>query len=102
MTDPLEVIESAADMIERTKQLLELTEERLRVSQRQLEQSRRLMERIVEFGHGPNSLVVGLVRRMHVRQGLLLDGAKIDHGRYQPVGRIAGRRYCTFGRIIEF
>lgn len=49
MTDPLEVIESAADMIERTKQLLELTEERLRVSRRQLEQSRRLMERVVEF-----------------------------------------------------
>jgi flavin reductase (DIM6/NTAB) family NADH-FMN oxidoreductase RutF len=59
------------------------------------------LERIVEFGDGPNSLVVGLVRRMHVRSGLLLEGGKIDHERYQPVGRIAGRRYCTFGRIID-
>ena len=59
------------------------------------------LERIVEFGDGPNSIVVGLVRRMHVRQGLLVEGSKIDHQRYQPIGRIAGRRYCTFGRIID-
>jgi flavin reductase (DIM6/NTAB) family NADH-FMN oxidoreductase RutF len=59
------------------------------------------LERIVEFGDGPNSLVVGRVRRMHVRHGLLLEGGKIDHERYQPIGRIAGRRYCTFGRIID-
>lgn len=59
------------------------------------------LERIVEFGHGPNSLVVGLVRRMHVRNGLLQDGAKIDHERYRPIGRIAGRRYCTLGQIID-
>jgi flavin reductase (DIM6/NTAB) family NADH-FMN oxidoreductase RutF len=51
------------------------------------------LERIVEFGNGPNSLVVGLVRRMHVRSGLLLGDGRIDHQRYQPLG--------TFGRIID-
>lgn len=58
------------------------------------------LHRIVEFGTGPNSLVVGDVRRVHVRKGLL-SGAKIDHTLYRPLGRIAGRRYCTLGTIID-
>ncbi len=47
--DPLEVIESAADVVERTKILLRSTDDRLRVSRLQLERSRQLLERFADL-----------------------------------------------------
>ena len=56
------------------------------------------LERIVEFGDGPNSLVVGRVILMHARSGIIHDH-KVDAGLCRMLGRIGGRTYC---RVREF
>jgi flavin reductase (DIM6/NTAB) family NADH-FMN oxidoreductase RutF len=58
------------------------------------------LHRIVEFGNGPNSVVVGEVLRVHAANGLVRD-AKVDPLEYKPLGRLGGRRYCTLGRLID-
>ncbi len=45
MRDPLEIVESTAEMVERIKTLLRSVDDRLRVSRLQLERSRKLLER---------------------------------------------------------
>jgi hypothetical protein len=45
-------------------------------------------------------MVVGEILLMHARQGLLRDG-KVDPVRYGPLGRIAGRNYCSIRNVIS-
>jgi flavin reductase (DIM6/NTAB) family NADH-FMN oxidoreductase RutF len=45
-------------------------------------------------------LVVGEVLVMHAREGLVRDG-RIDVHEYGPLGRIAGRTYCTISDLIS-
>ena len=45
-------------------------------------------------------MIVGEVVMMHARSGLVRDG-KIDAIEYGPLGRIAGRNYCTIRDLIS-
>jgi flavin reductase (DIM6/NTAB) family NADH-FMN oxidoreductase RutF len=45
-------------------------------------------------------LIVGEIMIMHARSGLVRDG-KIDVVEYGPLGRIAGRAYCTIRDLIS-
>jgi flavin reductase (DIM6/NTAB) family NADH-FMN oxidoreductase RutF len=45
-------------------------------------------------------MIVGEVRVMHAREGLVCDG-KIDVREYAPLGRIAGRSYCAITDLIS-
>jgi flavin reductase (DIM6/NTAB) family NADH-FMN oxidoreductase RutF len=56
------------------------------------------LERIVEFGNAPNSLVVGRIVLMHARHGLV-DDCRVDAAACRMLGRIGGRSYC---RVNEF
>ena len=56
------------------------------------------LERIVEFGNAPNSLVVGRIALMHARPGLV-DNYRVDAAACRTLGRIGGRSYC---RVKEF
>jgi flavin reductase (DIM6/NTAB) family NADH-FMN oxidoreductase RutF len=57
------------------------------------------LERIVEFGDAPNSLVVGRVVLMHARAGLVDPACHVDAVASAALGRIGGRNYC---RVREF
>jgi flavin reductase (DIM6/NTAB) family NADH-FMN oxidoreductase RutF len=50
---------------------------------------------------GGSVLVVGLVRLMHIAEGLRDSANHIDHRLYQPLSRIGGRRYARVGEIID-
>jgi flavin reductase (DIM6/NTAB) family NADH-FMN oxidoreductase RutF len=56
------------------------------------------LERIVELGNAPNSLVVGRIVLMHARHGLV-DNHRVDAAACRMLGRIGGRSYC---RVREF
>lgn len=56
------------------------------------------LERIVELGNAPNSLVVGRIVLMHARHGLV-DDYRVDAAACRMLGRIGGRSYC---RVREF
>ncbi len=58
------------------------------------------LERIMQFGSGPNHFVVGEVALMHVAQGLS-SNCKIDPRAYAPLARIGGRNYVRFGEIVS-
>lgn len=58
------------------------------------------VHRIIEFGSKPNSFVVGEIKLVHARTGLVRD-CKIDPREYQPLGRIGGRRYVKLGEFID-
>jgi flavin reductase (DIM6/NTAB) family NADH-FMN oxidoreductase RutF len=45
-------------------------------------------------------MIVGEIVIMHARSGLVRDG-KIDAVEYGPLGRIAGRNYCTIRDLIS-
>ncbi len=55
----------------------------------------------IEFGRAKTELIVGEVKVIHVRQGLL-DNGKIDTAALQPLGRVAGPRYAGVGSVITF
>ncbi len=57
------------------------------------------VEKIVEFGDAPNSLVVGRVLLMHARSGLVNKACHVDAAASNALGRIGGRNYC---RVSEF
>ncbi len=52
------------------------------------------LERVIELGNGPTSLILGEVIRFHIRDGLLVDG-QVDRAGWQPLGRLAGRGYSN-------
>jgi len=56
------------------------------------------LHRIVRFGD--SHMVVGEVLLMHAETGLVRNG-KIDPLEYSPLGRIAGRNYCSVREIIS-
>lgn len=58
------------------------------------------LDRILHFGDAPNSLVVGKVVAMHIRNGLAKD-CKIDPKAYSPIARIGGRNYVRLGDVVE-
>ncbi|MCU0493048.1 MAG: flavin reductase family protein [Chloroflexaceae bacterium] len=45
-------------------------------------------------GQGSTTLVVGVIKHMHLRDDLLDDKGRVDIHRLQPVGRLAGNSYC--------
>jgi flavin reductase (DIM6/NTAB) family NADH-FMN oxidoreductase RutF len=58
------------------------------------------LDQILHFGDAPNSLVVGKVVAMHIRNGLAKD-CKIDPKAYSPIARIGGRNYVRLGDVVE-
>ena len=55
----------------------------------------------IEFGRAKTELLVGEVRHIHVRSGLLVDG-KIDTATLEPLGRVAGPSYAELGDITTY
>ena len=53
---------------------------------------------ILNFGQ--SHMVVGAIELMHAQAGIVRDG-KIDPVNYDPLGRIAGRNYCTVRGLIS-
>lgn len=51
---------------------------------------------VIDLGHEPGaaSVVIGRVVHLHVEDGLLVGGDKIDIAALQPIGRLAGNDYC--------
>jgi flavin reductase (DIM6/NTAB) family NADH-FMN oxidoreductase RutF len=49
---------------------------------------------------GQNSLVIGEVLLVHVRDDLYRDGT-VDLARLRPVARLAGNEYCRLGEVFE-
>lgn len=56
------------------------------------------LEQIVAFGDHGAQLIVGRVRRFHVRDDLL-DGGKVVTERLRPLCRIAGPKYAGLGEV---
>jgi flavin reductase (DIM6/NTAB) family NADH-FMN oxidoreductase RutF len=56
------------------------------------------LHRIVRFGD--SHMIVGEVLLMHAERGLVRNG-KIDPIEFAPLGRIAGRNYCSVREIIS-
>lgn len=55
----------------------------------------------IEFGRAKTELIVGEVKVIHVKEGLL-DNGKIDTAALEPLGRVAGPRYAGIGPVITF
>jgi flavin reductase (DIM6/NTAB) family NADH-FMN oxidoreductase RutF len=55
----------------------------------------------IGFGRTKTEFLVGEVKVIHVREGLLRDG-KIDTAALQPLGRVAGPRYAGIGEVKSF
>lgn len=50
------------------------------------------LDRIVEVGRGPTAIIIGEILLWHVRDDLIVDG-RLDMGRLDPIGRMAGALY---------
>lgn len=59
------------------------------------------LEQTVAFGKHDAQLIVGHIRRFHVRDDLLHDG-KVDTERLRPICRIGGPKYAGLGAIATF
>lgn len=55
----------------------------------------------IPFGTTKTEFIVGEVKVVHVRKGLL-DKGKIDTASLDPLGRVAGPRYAGVGDVISF
>jgi flavin reductase (DIM6/NTAB) family NADH-FMN oxidoreductase RutF len=57
----------------------------------------------MQLGEGPgsNTLVVGIINHVFVRDDIINERGHIDIRRLQPVGRLAGKSYCTIRDIFE-
>ena len=55
----------------------------------------------IEFGRAKTELIVGEVRVLHIKSGLLVDG-KIDTAVLQPLGRVAGPSFAGIGDVTTF
>ena len=60
------------------------------------------LHRTFDFGipESRTMLVVGEVVTVHCAEGVL-SGHRIDHDRFNPLGRIAGRSYCKTGDTVH-
>lgn len=58
------------------------------------------LERIIEIGTSPHSLVIGEVVQWHIRDDLYSDG-KIDMARLNALGRLAGNNYVRTHDLIS-
>jgi flavin reductase (DIM6/NTAB) family NADH-FMN oxidoreductase RutF len=47
------------------------------------------------------TLILGRVRRFHIRADLLRPNGAVDAARLKPVGRLSGDEYATLGRVFE-
>ena len=59
------------------------------------------LERTIAFGKSGARLIVGRIRRFHVRDDLLCGG-KIDTERLRPVCRLGGPKYAGLGPVFSF
>lgn len=57
------------------------------------------VERMDEIGDAPNTIVVGRIRKMHIRKSLIMPGCKVDGEALSPLGRVGGNKFC---HICEF
>ena len=55
----------------------------------------------IEFGRTKTELMVGEVKVVHIREGLLRNG-KLDTAELQPLGRVAGPRYAGISEVLAF
>lgn len=58
------------------------------------------LERIIELGNAPQSLIIGLVESIYVADECIQEEQgkfKIDASAINPLGRLGGSDYCTFG-----
>jgi flavin reductase (DIM6/NTAB) family NADH-FMN oxidoreductase RutF len=55
----------------------------------------------IEFGRTKTELMVGEVKLVHIREGLLNNG-KLDTAELQPLGRVAGPRYAGISDVLAF
>lgn len=59
------------------------------------------LEKIIELGNAPQSLIIGLVESIYIADECVkksADGFQIDAAAINPLGRLGGSDYCTFGR----
>jgi flavin reductase (DIM6/NTAB) family NADH-FMN oxidoreductase RutF len=59
------------------------------------------LDRIVEVGNGPTSLILGRILLYHVREDVLGPDGRIDPARWTPVGRMGGQLYAPVREIRE-
>lgn len=61
------------------------------------------LKEIVRVGEGAGggNLVIGLVERMFVADGLVKDGRTVDWQALEPLGRLSGNRYVRVTDVIE-
>lgn len=57
--------------------------------------------RSIEFGNTKTQLIVGEVKVIHIKEGLL-DNGKIDTASLEPLGRVAGPRYAGIGAVTTY
>lgn len=59
------------------------------------------LERIIKLGKVPQSLIIGLVESIYVADECIVkdqEKLKIDASSINPLGRLGGSDYCTFGK----
>lgn len=61
------------------------------------------LKQIVRVGDGAGggNLVIGLVERMFVANGLIRDGRTVDWQALEPLGRLSGNRYVRVTDVVE-
>jgi flavin reductase (DIM6/NTAB) family NADH-FMN oxidoreductase RutF len=60
-----------------------------------------VLEHVLEVGHTPDHLVLGRVRRVHVRDDLLGADGRIDPSRWTALGRLGRQLYVPVRETIE-
>ena len=55
---------------------------------------------VLELGRSRNSLVIGEVLLVHVRDDLYREGT-IDVAHLRPIARLAGNDYCRLGEVFQ-
>ena len=55
---------------------------------------------VQEIGQRPNTLVIGEVVYIHIRDDLVHEG-RIDFAKLRPLGRLAGDLYCKMGEVVR-
>jgi flavin reductase (DIM6/NTAB) family NADH-FMN oxidoreductase RutF len=57
----------------------------------------------VQVGEGPGSatLVVGIIKHIHINDAVITERGHIDVHKFQPIGRLAGNSYCYVHEVFE-
>jgi flavin reductase (DIM6/NTAB) family NADH-FMN oxidoreductase RutF len=58
-----------------------------------------ILHRTIELGDDRDQLIIGEVRRFHVREDLYENG-KIDSAKLRPVARLGGPNYAKLGQFV--